>query len=367
MKGFLFLLGGKKVKDPTEKVRAAISKGEFTPRVSRSPQVYGAVLADLMSARPGDRVFFFTQRGIYGSARIVGLPNQRLGGSWVNTKGDISVYLEPCPRLLRQPVDMDELLLRPGNEVAAGIRTMGGKSFFLLDPDETRWLEEQFYRRLSSDEEFTFPDGLKALEAAKRAGRALPLRLAVPQLRARLPAPGKRFTSESLLHAAIIERLREQPKILVGPEPKHRLRLVSLHHEYLASPAKQADYVDSIDIVRVFGPNVDSHRRVATFYDCWEVKKGSLSPAKFRSLLIQGMKYVDFIASSRLGGDFSRVRLNLVAARFPESAVRERETADAAVRHYVRGTREAARSEKWTEIALWVYSWDGKTVSLKQQ
>ncbi len=362
MKGIILLIGGHdEIASATDAIVASVPDGRYVPNAKSSSPVYGAIVADLMAVLPGDRIFFFLRRGIYGVGRVAAHPSSPLVGAWIDAKGKIGIKIDAGEGLFLEPLDMDEALMRPGNEVAAGLRTMGGKNFFQLDPDEGNWLEEQFYRRRGGSKFVKLPSGTRALKSGVKAGALRALSLSDEIFESRLPAQSdKCFSSENFLHAAVIERLKDAGFAPPVDSMKH-LELLSLHHEYPASPAKQAIYVDRIDAVRVFGSRLGENRPVASFYDCWEMKKDSLSETDFRGVVLQVMKYADFIASSRLAGDYSRVRLHIVAKRFPGAAFRKEVLEEIGERRFQLGVRESASAHVWSAVECLEYSWsDGK-------
>ena len=365
MAGFLFLLSEESTASGA--FEAGVYSTKVKPPAGHWLSFHEATLADFLSMREGDFVFFFQKRKIYGVGRLVSV-----AGSCVylnfpsasdptierpHSANDVLFSwtdleeaghhrwlctFEGAPGLLPNPVDMDDALSsRP--QAFRSLRVIEKRSFVKMDDEENRALLDILARRNSTamkviPAQSATPHGhrrvLKHVTPAHRIS-------AGPVVSVVREADGS-VKHEMALEAALVEALtREETRAA-----KVFGKWSYISHQVAASPFKPVLYMDRID---VFGyrrsPPFDS----ITDYLVVEVKRD----AAMLEDVAQLMKYVDWIAQQHTGGDYSMIHAFLVAFDFEISS---RKAFDLTVgRGFTVGTRPT-RSETWNDLKLVKYT-----------
>jgi hypothetical protein len=372
---------------PPPRDRAGAARAWWVPKWSFAML---ATFADYSTMRPGDLVFFFSNRLIYGIGRIVdplGVgrgaflnfedafmahppdpdPDQALIGpaasdEWRRLR--VIVPFVPAPAFFKKGLDMDEVLAGPGAEASWGLRFWQGYSFAQLGDQETSNLLDAFLRRFGN-----LPGGPEAyrLSGPDEADLAALFNPAVhqPVSVARIVATdpdnyveGTRLRSEEALHGLIAEALAAT-----------RDR-IDVFHELAASPPKPPVWADRIDIMGTRAYPGSSSR--AIHFDIVEAKKDPLSgtDATYDRAMSQVMKYVDFVAANYGGGNYASVSAQFVAADFsPRIASRHAQANVAAegvvTRSYVLNPRDDPPTLTWSRLELVRYRWDQGSARLR--
>lgn len=403
MKGIVF------TSDSIESVHRGMSDGRFGVRIRSTPAIFFPTVADFAAVEAGDLVFFFARRFFFGVGRVVGeeskcagilnypsalrwpLPERVPAGESCLVEGTakakmrIVVGIEPVGEWYEDGVDIDDVLSAPGSEWAASLRLMAGKSFHFLAHEEATWLAQLLHRRLGlNSERLPVQTGdVKRFHRAIRNGGAE--HLSIQDFVASRPASfldtHDLFRRESLLHAALIERLRrDRHGSPLGP-PKRSVVYLNSFHEYWASPAKQAGDADRLDVLATYHPSVkgDDFKRSApvALHVCEAKAKYRPTKQEPAKLVAQGLKYVDFLARRVTAGDYAPITLSLLLGR-PSPRARsafEYRTALIAeltangLRRYTIGARQAGNANRtWNAVQLLEYHWsreDGELVVAK--
>jgi len=406
MKGLLFTLS----KDAGVSAREAMLNGIFgvwMPRLDeggnwkldswitrgRSPLI--ATFADYLTITPGDKVFFFQDRQIYGIGEVIQHPKAppRRGAILNYADADqstpkaepteeqalfsnvhdwrairIVVPFVESPAFFSGGIDMDEVLSSPGSEACWGLKTWQGKSFTYLGETETELLVQAFLRRYYPRADTLMP---------KRTGPELTEFISsrysgVPSMRNVIRTNPSRYLrsgelkDENCLHALLIEQLVENDRSF-GPAFYREDRGL-VFHEVPASPSKPVVYIDKIDVMatRKWSEELD----FAAHYDILEAKKDKFGGKgkSFGSEVTQIAKYVDFVARNYAGGNYGAISAYLIAKDFSSEflgafvkAKTTREfTPDVAAfsRSYILNSREKNATKIWNDLSLLKYEWD---------
>jgi len=401
MKGILFGLGKDSGIGPDDAMSACMfgvwmprpkEIGEWRNRYWSSEML--ATIADYMTMSPGDKVFFFQNRLIYGIGEVVktqkapprrgailnyhdaDLPNPREDPSsdsalftlpeyWRSVR--IVVPFLPSPLFFREGIDMDEVLSTPGADVCWSLRNWERKSFALLGDNETQLLIEVFLRRFFSQRSSVEPKfSQSALDKyiSQRYPGVPSVRRLVRQNPEMYLDQGK-FRNENTLHGLLIEHMMENdPSWGAGLSSPDR---GNVFHEVPASPPKPPLWRDSMDILATRyweGTDVLAH------YDVVEAKAGivDLEGTSFNARVSQVMRYVDFVAKNYAGGNYGSISAYYVAKDFDEDFVggfRRALSSGASLpdlgaisRSYVLNPREREATHSWTGLNLLTYDWD---------
>lgn len=408
MKGFVFSLGGDK---PIDEILTRGLFGVWQPNPYRADRTDAdwrrdrwsreqiSTFADYLTINPGDLIFFFRDRMIYGIAEAISLedtpggncallnypdshlpspadPNGRFDG--LITKDDeaywkyirVVVPFVPSPLMFKEGIDMDEVLGAPGCEFFWGLRFWQGFSFKQLTSHEASFLKEAFMRRFANADNVTIAEysteGEKALRTRLRCkdyGHLSLRDLVLRQPDAYFNDYGgrsERFRYESMLKGLLIEHIRRGYDSL-GPLSKQGV--VDVYHELAASPPKPPVWADKIDIMVAarYSADVDIH----VTYDIIELKIDEMSVGPIQTFdkqISQLMKYVDFISSNWCGGNYGAVRAFYIARGYSRQAIKEIEMAKergyTITRNYVLNPRERQPTRKWDGLNFLKYEWN---------
>lgn len=365
MAGYLFALGkGANV--------VKVMEGGFFSNLM-NPQwttVTEGTLGDYAAMQPGDNVYFFTERMIYGIGEImdVGLGqcvvenfpgatstepvdwNQvaskalypfhekiRRGGKEIERVGRWLVAFRPSPLYFRVGIDMDDLL-ESNPSAFRSLRVFWERSFIKLDDEENHAFRAaliranlaQYYEQIGCIQDCDVPE--------RMLGGSPP---DIPKLLSSKRSPNGSLTSEYLLEAGILFQLAHFDG---------RTCEIFGHWDYLdrqvnASPFKPIKYMDKIDI---FGYRwIEEFESIIEKYLVIELKKDISEPDD----VLQVMKYVDWVNEEYAHGDYSLIDAFLVAHEFSEDVSLREESR----REYVVGRRPAT-AKRWNNLKLVTYS-----------
>lgn len=321
--------------------------------------------ADYYSMKPGDNVYFFHKRKIYGVGRLVNVaghcvhlnfPNADLvscatyeqlqdqmilNGSEENLKNRLLCTFEGDPFLFENGVDMDEVLA--SNPAAFRmLRAFWKVSFIKIDDIENKALFDYI---LKANETyiggtigcFTNSDVIhRRIESLHNADY-----IATSQRIVSAVANGQVLRHEMAIEAAIVDYItRQTPNNIFGVWDY-------VSHQVIASPFKPIDYMDKMD---VFGYRYIQGYETISKYLMMEIKKDAASI----DVINQAMKYVDWI-EQEYSHDYSMIEAFVVASDFPQEVIDLRN--NAAKRFYMKG-RTPAVTYEWANLKLIRYSYE---------
>ena len=421
MKGVIFSINKDKIEeDDLLKVMQSGLHGVWQPPVKKhsdwkvdawNPAQVGT-FADYLTLSPGDKVFFFRNRIIYGVGEICAPSN--LGGkkaALLNYEesykpsppepiAEEAIYkgykesvdwkrlrvvfcFVPSPMFFNKGIDMDEVLSSPQAHFFWGLRFWKGYSFRLLGEEEVRGLVEIFLRRFNVDKELepmiSKSELLKHVEGHFHG--YLSANKILDEDSNKLIGKGY-VVNENWLHASIIESLKENDKSwnsqLFDPNRKNVFRQVP------ASPPKPPIWADSIDILSTTSSHWPKYKEITTHYSIFELKKDDVEVPNnekaedfFNSRMIQPMKYVDFIAKNYTSGNYGAITAYYIAHRFSNRIKRLFKVSAALEgtednlnliplkRMYVLDSHDERPTKIWNDIHLMEYYWDGTERRIK--
>lgn len=327
-------------------------------------------LGDYATMLPGDNVYFFTDRKIYGIGEILDIGSgqcvvENFPGAtsadlidWQNVAND-AIYqfhqitkknntiservgrwiiaFKPSPQFFQYGIDMDDLL-ESNPSAFRSLRVFWKRSFIKLDDEENdafktaliRTNIKQYYDQIDSVHDDSVP--------ARLLGGSSP---DIPKLLASKRGPDGSLSSESLLEAGILFQLAHFDGRTCDVFGKWSY----LSRQVNASPFKPVDYMDRIDI---FGYRwIEQYRFIIEKYLVVELKKEQSD----QDNVLQVMKYVDWVNEEYAHGDYSLIDAFLVAHEFSEEVSLQEETR----REYVVG-RRPAHAKAWDNLKLVTYN-----------
>ena len=339
-----------------------------------------STLGDYVTMRPGDNVYFFSKRTIYGIGEIVEIAPkvtaaETYQGASLKPKVEYAfisqsslvedpiVYTEngerikrwviafkPSPHFFATGIDMDDLLMS-NPKVFRSLRVFEKKSFIKLDDEENQAFKAAILRRNIGALYEPNSDNTKechfesTLETYRSRIADRDVNLDIPGLLACSCKKNGSLTSEMLLEVGLLHQLSEH-----DPETETVFgRWDYLSHQVAASPMKPVLWVDRIDVFAY--RYITGNAPIVESYGIVELKKDTVTGDDIQ----QVMKYVDWVNQEYGTGDYSLIRAFLVGRDFDmESIAKLDETAE---RRYTIG--RPARPEIWHDLTYVQYHVDG--------
>lgn len=350
-------------------------------------------LGDYATMRPGDNLYFFSERKIYGiweiepsgsspfafSQECQGalVPQDektyRKAGIFHSVKRDGAsknviqpwrIRFKPSPLYFNDRIDMDEMLAsRP--EAFRSLRCIEGLTFIKLDDEENDAFKTLFYRRNEQTlAALPAPDTADHLENAQESETSTPYTYPIDMSlfvkRHASPDSGT-FQRETYLETSLLLDLSTKGTSAFDLFGKWDY----LSHQVHASPAKPIRYMNKMD---VFGyhwiAGTSPRQKMISRYLVIELKKDKANAADVAQL----MRYIDWVCSEYADGDYSMVEGCLVAHDFTKSAISEAEAN--CNRYSIRAKNQKSlvwESIPWNNMALVTYQIEADEVIYKQR
>lgn len=364
MAGYLFLL------DSEQSLSECIERGSYATKI-KQPNGYWNVAAegtfgDYITMRPGDDVYFFMKRTIYGIGKLV-----RVAGDCrhLNFPGAATPYpfsyheiasrtllpgedatekrwvcfFEPSPHFFRYGVDMDDMLAS-NPKAFRMLRTMWKRSFIKFDDEENQAFRDAILK--ANEKSLAAPTEADVFPDAHRRSHARASQLASGEGYRLCAAPvveacskGELLNHEMALEAGILGQLHEHEESAISAFGSWDY----LAHQVVASPFKPIDYMDRMDL---FGYRyIPGHPPTISKYMVGEIKAATANIGDIEQVL----KYVDWVANEYAHGDYLLIEAYLVAADFSDECIRQ--YAQHARRMFTR-RRRPAQTETWQSLHL---------------
>ena len=349
----------------------------YTPQITEELQnnnrsrkslnkVISAVFGDMITMKPGDNVYFFSNRKIYGIGELVCVGNDCKYDNYLNASSllpnfqielqDVLTdkssrarwvcFFKPASYFFRKGADMDDILrYRPS--AFKMLRAFENMSFIKIDEVENRALKE--FISLINEESFNDIDAssFKFSSSLHDKLRSRNLSSHIMDLsKALLNAENRDYViSEMFIEAFLLQEIANDSCQPIG-------HWDYLTHQLIASPFKPLSYIDKLDI---YGYRYSNHYqgtpRLIQKYLVIELKKGKINAAA----LEQTMQYVDWICSEYASNDYSRIEAYVVG----NDTVRNIDyiITDKCQRDYIVETHPV-KTQKWNSLKILKYSID---------
>lgn len=377
MAGYLFLL------DDIAALDQCVESGTYATRIGEPSRGYWSIaaegtFADYVTMRPGDNVYFFINRRIYGigelvdvagSCRHLNFPDAStprlfelrdmqdeavLGVDAGAARQRWVCFFRPSPHFFKDGVDMDDVLSSNPSAFRM-LRAMWKVSFIKFDDEENQAFRDAVLKAnqsaladpqvgvkvFSDHHEETHRDADVTL---RRGGHHLHAGPIVDAC-----AEDGRLRHEMAIEAAVLDQVQSgevSAAVAFGTWDY-------LSHQVIASPFKPIDYMDKIDL---FGYRyIPGYRPTISAYLVGEIK----AVAAAREDIDQLLKYVDWVKDEYAHGDYSLVHAYLIASDFSESVIFH--LAEHAQRMYTY-QRRPARTETWRALVPVKYRYAGDGV-----
>lgn len=340
--------------DATERQKKSINK------------VLVATFGDMVTMKPGDNIYFLSNRKIYGVgiAKKIGQDckyDNYIGASAIRPDYEINnetesfltvksskarwfCIFEPHEHFYKKGVDMDDVLqFRPS--AFKMLRAFERLSFIKIDDEENRALRE--YICLKNEEvhddiennTYQFDTSVhEKLSENDLSSYKMDLMKTLSD-REYL----KNIESEMFIESVLLQYLSENKVTPLG-------HWDHITHQIIASPFKPLKYIDKIDI---FGYRFSTHYKdspeLITKYLLVELKRDKINKAA----LEQTMQYVDWICKEYASGDYSMIEAYVVG----NGAVnRINEIKNEVCQRSFISSSHPATPEKWNSLHIVAYN-----------
>lgn len=372
MAGYIFNLGS------TKSLSISIENGVYGTIMSRPRnKLWGAhheaTFADYCTMKPGDNVYFFIDRKIYGVGSMIPIEkscrfNNYPNASWsenfkyedikdellfnIGTGSEdirwICIF-KPEPHFFKMGIDMDDALASNPDKFRM-LRAFWKKSFIKIDDEENNALKDIILKRneefiYKNDDNTVYKFNCKLHEYIENRLKLRNYYFDIAPILKRCD-DGRKLRHEMALEAALLMQISD--------EDIDTLRIFGnwdyLSHQVPASPFKPIDYMDRMD---VFGYRYIKEYKTISKYLVVELKKDRAIVEDIEQIL----KYVDWVREEYAHGDYSMIEAALVASNISKDVIEYAE--NIAERNYTIG-RRPVQSKRWTNLKLVQYSYDDK-------
>jgi hypothetical protein len=335
-----------------------------------------ATFAEYSTMKPGDNIYFFFKRKIYGigrlckvgpSCRYLNYPSasqfknhsySSIRNSLLYDTGRTSArnrwvcLFEPAPALIKEGVDMDDLLSSSPSSFRM-LRAFWKVSFIKFDDAENNAFKSALLQRTGKGATAKTANAiLPHIAIHHRIGQKLGDKTDAYEMNP-LPiyqacAHGSTLKHEMALEAGLLSQLAEGHK--------NTLEIFGqwdyLTHQVVASPFKPIDYMDKMD---VFGyAYVKDEAPVRERYLVAELKAGTARSQDLEQL----MKYVDWVNQEYAYGHMGLIHAFLIANKFEDKIFSLADKLSA--RRYLY-TRRPPKFETWRNLTFVSYSYNERT------
>jgi hypothetical protein len=369
--------------DNAQSLRDCVENGVYSTRMTPPKGVWGrpheATFADYVTMRPGDNIYFFIDRKIYGIGEIVNvgtdcrylnypqaslpkdLSYEKIKSHLLQDESDASnayrwiCLFKPSPYFFKDGIDMDDMLSSNPNAFRM-LRVFWKLSFLKIDDNENQAFKDALLK--FNQNALSEPDAGKNVYLASWEATHKDI--------AKKVTPDHHFDASPFLEScANGQELKHEMAIELGllyqlaTKHKSTAKIFGewdyLHHQVVASPFKPVDYMDKMD---VFGyAFVKGYKPTIANYLVGELKKDIATAEDVEQL----MKYVDWVKDEYAFGNYSMIRAFLVAYDFSDDA--KARFLQLSSRRFIVGRRPAL-SQEWKGLTLVKYSFNSSTKEL---
>lgn len=373
--------------DNLESLKTYISNGVYSTKLSTPhnniwKRPHEATFADYVTMKPGDNIYFFINRKIYGIGELVAINNDckflnypdankpkiyeydELKNDLLWNEGEYSMNqrwictFKPNPYFFRNGIDMDDFLSSNPSKFRM-LRAFWKVSFIKIDNEENQAFKDVLLRNNQDALKNPNDDNIFSSNYSQYHSK---LKQKINQNRNNYNfeikdillscSEGSRLRHEMALEAGILFQLTNKYEDTVNIFGSWNY----LSHQVIASPFKPIDYMDKMDIfgysfIRGYSPTKSKFLVI-------ELKKDSANEEDIEQLL----KYVDWIKEEYSYGDYSMINAYLVAYDFGENVIKYAKKVG--IRKYTIGKRPAY-SKEWSNLKLAKYSFNDKDCSIR--
>lgn len=374
MAGYIFNL------DSIDSLKLYINNGTYATKLMPLKNSYWSrqhegTLADYITMRSGDNVYFFIDRKIYGIGKLINIKGECKFSNYPDAckaenfnyeekknillwdEGEFSInqrwlcIFGPAPHFYINGIDMDDVLASNPSAFKL-LRTFWRLSFIKFDDEENQAFKDVILKfnqkALQNPKEngniFKSDYRNKHNEIYKKLRKNKNYNINISSVLINC-ADGDYLKHEMALEAGLLHQLSyydEETIDIFG-------NWDYLSHQVIASPFKPIDYMDKMDI---FGYRyIKGFKPTRSNYLVTEVKKDNATINDIEQLL----KYVDWVKDEYCYGDYEMINAFLIAYNFNDELLKYKN--DFVSRKYIIN-RRPAKSFEWNNLNFVKYSFD---------
>lgn len=375
MAGYIFSLG----KDNAQEIlKNCIYNGYYSTNMSpitkttRNFIPFEATFADYCSMKPGDNIYFFTNRKIYGIGELICIGNDCkfvnyptasnpiqenykdifnkmiLNDSDLNINNRWICIFRPSPAFYCNPVDMDDVLsYKP--DTFKTLRTFWKKSFTKINDEENNSLKEFILlRNQKTTNIYDFSSDFQEKNEEKFKNRDY--LLSYKPILDFATTPDNIIKHEMALESAVVLELSNNKNPVFG-------NWDYISHQVEASPFKPIDYMDKID---VFGYRFLPNTKIISKYLIIENKneEATIEVAE------QISKYVDWVVKNYAYGNYEMIEAYIVAPSFSADLLKNGKSV--VERKYIISSHPV-ENRMWNDLGFISYSCSKENLTFKKE
>lgn len=360
--------------DNEESLKECIKNGVYSTNLSNPindnwKKHHEGTFADYFGMKPGDNIYFFIKRKIYGIGELIKVKYDCKYWNYINAdkpenydyneikdcmimngeeniKNRCFCVFKPYPNFFINGIDMDEALASNPSKFRM-LRAFWKLSFVKVDEDENKALKDII---LKKNEEFLYKDinsfQYNVAFQNKLLEKINQRYIMNSELILASSCDGNKIKHEMAIESALIDIISNNKNTIFGSWDY-------IAHQVIASPFKAIDYMDKMDI---FGFKYIKGFDTISKYLVIEIKKDEAT----KDTINQIMKYVDWINTEYAFGDYNMIQAFIVAYDFSEDVVKYNN--EICIRNYMKGRRPAIAST-WNYVRLIKYSFENNELS----
>ena len=368
MAGYVFAIGGDE--NPVDIIQQCAEKGVYSTVInSLAPTPFEGTLADYLSMKPGDNIYFFCKRKYYGVGELISVgpdckycnfPQASALSAFTyeeiqdkllvdfgaeSYKNRWICTFKGSPYFFENGIDTDEILSYKPNTFKM-LRAFWKVSFIKLGDEENTSLKEIFLLRHQREmQSQTSIFNTNESTHTEITNKNLEEYLITPQKMLETCCIDNRVKHEMALEAKVVYDLCQG----IIPE-MGTWDYVS--HQVVASPFKPVDYMDKIDVLAMkYLPGT----KIPCKFLVTELKKDGAN----NETINQVLKYVDWVCSEYAYGDYESIDACIIASSYPDNI--NDYYRDVVQRYYTLGSHPV-RNKQWASLKLFVYTYNNGTI-----
>lgn len=339
-----------------------IENGVYSTLIKENSKAKVATRADYFGMRPGDNIYFFFNRCIYGIGEIIDIdgtccfynyPDAPLYGTKESCKlNPFFCLFKPSPFFFKNGVDMDDILMS-NPDAFRKLRFFHARSFIQLDDIENTALKSYIVQKneniLTSFSSKLHYNSLKVSQTHEKIKQCFLSDRTRYSLKAsdifsegvKVKKYPNRVSSEFYVEGLVLDYVKTQNRLLGYWDFMSR--------QYPASPNKPAEYADNMDLFGYRYVQGYRNERIISKYIVIEVK----SQKADEDTILQIMKYVDWICKEFAHHDYSMIEAYILAYEADDTLLTKPENLELYTRNFIESTKHNANRGIEVKTGTW--------------
>lgn len=341
-----------------EALKCCVKDGVYSTLIKSNSCAKIATRADYIGMRPGDNIYFFFNRCIYGIGEILGIDNvcafsnPKDNALYEFNDNEVHPYLclfKAAPHFFKDGVDMDDVLMS-NPATFRKLRFFHQRSFIQLDDAENLALKTFIIQKHEQDlgdydyhnhhdasnQENTY-EQIKEKFQKEPSNYTLNAAEIFKQGAKTKSSPNK-IKSETYVEGLILDYTKRANGLLGYWD--------FIARQYPASPAKPSEYVDYMDLFGYRYVKGYKQDRIISKYVIIEIKSDEIN----EDAVLQVMKYVDWVCREFAHNDYSMIEAYVVGYSLKPGALDDKTLY---TRNYIKSSKHNANRGIDVETGCW--------------